>query len=225
MRRLALAVMTAVACGCADTGQERVTVPLFVAGTEIEQPIAATGNVQVVLERADLAFGPLVLCAGATAGDLCETARLEWLDTIVVDAISEQPVRAGDLSGVSGAVRSYMFDLGISSQLTRLEPYVLDAAAALDGASVVVAGTARIEAVAITFRAAVPIRQTDETELGVPVIRKSTHEPFSHVVGPDEPGLVVRFDPAPWIRSVDFRPYLELAPGTACSACTPCCWR
>jgi hypothetical protein len=92
---------------------------------------------------------------------------------------------------------------------------VLDAAAALDGASVVLAGTARVEDVAIGFRVEVPIRQTDETELGVPVIRKSTNEPFAHVVGLDEPGLFVRFDPAPWIRGVDFRPYVELAPGTA----------
>ena len=82
------------------------------------------GDVSVTIDRADLAFGPLYLCAGATAGDLCDTARFEWLDSAVVDTTLSDPVKVGELSGVTGTVRSWMYDLGLSSQLTREAPFI-----------------------------------------------------------------------------------------------------
>jgi hypothetical protein len=106
-----------------------------------------------------------------------------------------------------------MYDLGISSQLTRSEPFVLEAARELDGASFVVEGTAVAEEMEMRFAASVPVRQTDSTELGVPVIRKSSSAPFDHDVRPEEPGLLLRFDPTAWLQGVDFRPYLEQAQG------------
>ncbi len=215
MSRRAIYLIVLALCGCAETGQARVDVPLFVAGTEISEPVVAVGGAQITVERADLAFGPLYLCAGFTAGDLCDTARLEWLEAIVVDTTAQAAVRAGALSGITGSVQSWMYDLGISSQLTRAEPFVLDAAADLGGASFVVAGRANVAGVEIPWRASVPIEQAEETELGVPVIRKSTSEAFSHEVQRDEPGLLVRFDAAPWLQSIDFRPYVEDASCTA----------
>jgi hypothetical protein len=197
------------ASGCLDTGQERIEVPLFVAGTDVSEPITAEGGVRVTIDRAELAFGPLYLCAGATAGDLCDTARLEWLETTVVDTASPERVRAGTLRGVSGPVRSWMYDLGFSSQLTGEEPFVLDAARALGDASFVLEGRADVAGVELAFSASLPVQQTDTTELGVPVVRKSTSEAFYRDVTADEPGLVVRFDPGAWLRSVDFRPYVE----------------
>ena len=202
-------VLVAVfAFGCAETGQDRTTVPLFVAGTDLSEPIIAAGDVPLTIDRADLAFGPLYLCAGATAGDLCETARFEWLETVVVDTTVAEAMRAGELSGITGTVQSWMYDLGISSQLTRSEPYILEAAAELGGVSFVLEGRALVDGIELPFAATVSVQQTDDTELGVPVVRKSTSESFFRDVGVDEQGLVVRFNPAQWVRGLDFRPYI-----------------
>jgi hypothetical protein len=201
-------LLALLAFGCGDTGQDRVTVPLHVAGTELSQPIDATGGVTITLDRADLAFGPLYLCAGANAGDLCDTARLEWLGSIVVHAVDAEPVRAGELQGVTGVVRSWMYDLGLSSQLTQREgPFVLDAARELGDASLVVSGQADVGGAGVAFSASVRVEQTDDTELGIPVVRKSTSETFRHEVTGSEAGLTVRFDPTGWLKDIDFRTY------------------
>lgn len=205
MRRLCLLLGLA---GCIDTGQDRTEVPLFVAGTDVSAPITAAADVSVSIDRAQLAFGPLYLCAGATAGDLCETARVEWLGTVVVDLTVAEPAAAGALSGVTGPVRSWMYDLGISSQLVRPDPFVLGAAEALGDTSFVLEGRATVDGIEIPFTAAVPIQQTDDTELGVPVVRKSSSERFSREIGDDESGLLVRFDVAPWVEGLNFRAYV-----------------
>jgi hypothetical protein len=194
---------------CVDTGQERVAVPLYLAGSDLDSPLSAAGGSELTLDSAELAFGPLYLCAGNTAGELCDTSRLEWLESRVIDLTRATPERAGELTGVSGTVRSFMYDLGISSQLTRDQPYTLAAARALDGASFRVSGSANITGVSIPFRAALAVQQTESTEPGVPVIRKSSSERFSHEVAPEESGLLIRFDAAGWLRAIDLRGYLE----------------
>lgn len=214
-----LPLTLALSSGCTDTGQDRVSVPLFLAGVDVSMPFMAVGDVSVTLDRADLAFGPLYLCAGATAGDLCDTARLEWLDAAVVDTTSTTPVRAGQLEGVTGSIRSWMYDLGISSQLTRAEPFVLEAARELGDVSFLVEGWADIRGVQLPFSARVPVQQTETTELGVPVVRKSTSESFFRDVTAEELGLVVRFDPRSWVRSIDFRAHVG---DEACLAGTTC---
>jgi hypothetical protein len=196
-------------CACADTGQERVAVPLYLAGSDLTAPLTAAGGSQLSLDSAELAFGPLYLCAGNTAGELCDTARLEWLDSRVIDLMQPTPERAGELSGVTGTVRSFMYDLGISSQLTRDQPYTLSAARELDGASFRILGSIDDGGVSVPFRAELAIQQTEGTEPGVPVIRKSSSERFSHDVLPDESGVLLRFDASSWLRSVDLRGYLE----------------
>ena len=194
---------------CAETGQDRALVPLSVAGSDISESIRIDGEIALAIDRADLAFGPLYLCAGVTAGDLCETARLEWLDSVVVDLTSPEPIRAGELTGVTGTVQSWMYDLGISSQLTRDEPFVLGAASTLGGSSFVLEGRALVDELELPFTASVAIQQTDDTELGVPVIRKSNSDTFSREVSADEPGLVVRFDLEALVRGIDFRAYVS----------------
>jgi hypothetical protein len=220
--RAALFVLVVWNSGCAETGQDRTRVGLFVAGTEVSEPIVAVGEVLVTLDRADLAFGPLYLCAGATAGDLCDTARLEWLETVVVNTLASEPAMAGELVGITGAVQSWMYDLGISSQLTRSTPFILAAASALGGASFVLEGRAAVGGVELPFSASVPIQQTDDTELGVPVVRKSTSDSFFRDVRDDGSGLVVRFDPGAWVRRIDLRPYVTAdvcAPAGPAIAC------
>lgn len=209
MRRMFSLVCALLLVGCAETSQERVQLVLEVAGTESPAPIEALGGVPVTLTRADLAFGPLYLCAGAQAGELCETARLEWLDTVVVDGLDAAPQPAGELVGVSGVVQSWMYDLAISAQLTQEQPIVLDAAEALGGHSLVLEGTAVVSGITLPFRAEVPVQQTSATELGVPVVRKSTSDEFFHDVTGTEQALQVRFDPATWLAGVDLRSYVQ----------------
>lgn len=217
-RRLAALIAFAVPFGllsCSDTGQDRVEIPLYASGSDVSSPVMAVGGVPVTILRADLAFGPLYLCAGNTAGDLCETARLQWLDAAVIDTTSDEQVSIGTLEGVSGSVRSWMYDLGISSQLTRSEPYVLPAAEQLGDASFVLEGLVTLGGIDLPFSAAVPIRQSDTTELGVPVIRKGSDVQFVRDVTGTEAGLTLHFDPASWVSRLDFTALIENA---ACSA-------
>lgn len=200
--------------GCSGTGQDRVEIPLLASGADVSSPVMAVGDVPVTIQRADLAFGPFYLCAGNTAGDLCDTARVEWLETAVIDTTSEEPMPLGSLDGVSGAVRSWMFDLGISSQLSRSQPYVLEAAEQLGGASFVLEGLVTLNGLEVPFSASVPIQQTETTELGVPIIRKGSGEEFSHDITGAESGLTLRFDPSAWVSRIDFGGLVE---ETTCS--------
>lgn len=205
MKRFFASVALAILSGCADTGRDEVRVPLYLGGTDVSAPFTAAGGVEIALARADLAFGPLYLCAGYQAGALCDTARLEWLDAAVVNAMDPEPRVAGELTGASGLVLSYMYDLGFASLLTRETPLALPAAETLGSVSLRIEGTAEVAGTKVPFAAGVPIRQELETEIGVPVVRKSDNERFERDVRPGDPGLFVRFDPRPWIRSVDFR--------------------
>jgi hypothetical protein len=215
MKFVLLGVVLASSCGCSDTGQQRTRVPLYVAGTDITDGVVATGDVAVTVDSAQLAFGPLYLCGGYQAGELCETARLEWLDSVVVNAMDGTPMAAGELVGVTGPVRSFMFDLGLTSVFTSAQPLMLPAAREIGGVSVRVLGSAEVDGVTVPFVAAIQIQQEDDTELGVPVIRKSANEVFTHDVKPNEPPVLVRFDARRWLRDIDFRQYVERA------SCTP----
>jgi hypothetical protein len=206
---------------CSDTGQARARVPLYLAGTDIEEAQGA-GDVAITLERAALAFGPLYLCAGHQAGQYCERARLEWLESAVVDLLDPEPYHAGELVGVTGAVRSYMFDLGFASLLTLGQPLAMPATEDLGGVSLRVEGIARTESVDLPFTVALVVAQEVATELGVPVVRKQTTEVFAHEVGEDEPGLVIRFDPSSWLSGVDFSGFVEDAECAAAGTAVVC---
>jgi hypothetical protein len=191
--------------GCADAGQSQAEVPLYVSGSELSGPVAAAGDVVLTIDRAELAFGPLYLCAGTQAGELCDAARLEWLGSVRIDLQQPEPRRAGTLSGTTGGVRSWMYDLGISSQLTHNEPFVLDAAQELGGASLLVEGRASQGGPEVPFVAQVVVQQGADVERGVPVVRKGTGDVFNHDVTGTEPGLWVRFDASAWLRGMDLR--------------------
>jgi hypothetical protein len=221
MKRLIAAALVASVTGCADTGRDEVAFPLYVAGSDVTEPVVATGNVSVSLERADLAFGPLYLCAGNQAGHLCDTARVEWVESVVVRGTNPEAAWAGELTGVSGTVNSWMYDLGFTSLLTQEEPLVMPAARELGDVSLRMAGSATVDGVVAPFEVAVVVSQTSDTEQGVPVVRKNASEAFTHDVTPREPGLVVRFDPAAWIRAVDFRAFFEEGSCEACAEGLP----
>lgn len=189
---------------CLDTGLDDVRVPLSVAGTALDAPFPARGDWQVELERAELAFGPLTLCAGARSGGFCDTARAEWLDSVVVDVLSAEPIAAGELIGSGGVVRSSMYDLGFVSLLTEAQPLMLPAAEALGGNSVRLAGRAVRGSAAIRFTADVRIGEADGMSSGYPAIRHASTPDQVRDLG--EPGLSlsVRFDARPWLEDVDF---------------------
>ncbi len=191
-------------CACSETASIPIALPLEVAGTRVDAPFEGRDGWQVTLARADLAFGPLYLCSGTQAGALCDTARAEWLGSAVVDALDDTPRRAGALEGTSGMVRSWMYDHGITSLYTQPAPVALDAAEALGGHSLIVEGSASRDGTRVPFVARITIQQEAETELGVPVVRKSASDAFGHDLSGDEPFLRVRFDPRPWLAGVDF---------------------
>ena len=191
-----------LAGGCLDTGREQVSIPLLVAGVA-PTPVAGAGGWTITLDSAELAFGPLYLCAGEQAGALCDTARLEWTESTIVDTLDPEPRVAGALQGVSGPVRSWMYDLGITSLLTQQRPAALEAAIELGENSVRLTGVARRAERELPLELALPIQQDEATELGACVVRKSTSDPFEHEITGDETALTVRFDPRPWLLEVD----------------------
>ena len=194
---------------CIDTATEPVAIDLWLAGTAVEGPIEARGGVPVTLERAALAFGPLTLCAGVQAGDNCDAALVEWTDAAVVNALESRAVEVGALVGVSGEARSYMYDFGFVSLLTSIEPLPLAATEALDGASVVLEGSAGVGTQTIPFRASLRLMQPADVERGSPLVRSGADDALSLPLTPSAASITLRIDAAPWVRDIDFVALVE----------------
>lgn len=208
---------------CSSSPQDFVELPLVVRGTNVQE-VEAGDDVALSLTRADVAFGPLYVCAGAQAGDHCDTARLEWRESAVVDTLNEDATEIGMLAGVTGEVRSWMFDYGITSLLTQSEPQILHAARELGDVSLVVEGVATLSGTEVPFVIETVVQQTNETERGVPVVRKSTSDVFGGEVTENTASLEVVFDPAAWLvalRRTDFEALAldcEIGVDTECEA-------
>ena len=222
IRQTAIITGLILISGCVDTGQEYAKTALFVSGSDLSAPITSSDGSSIKIDRADIAFGPLYLCAGKSAGHLCDTARLEWLDSAIVDTTLTEPTQIGELNGVTGTVRSWMYDLGISSQLTRQEPFVLDAAEQLGGSSFVLEATATVRGIEIPMVAEVAVKQTSDTELGVPVIRKSISEPFFRDITNNDEQLLITFDSSQWLKELSLIKYVSFEVCTSSSAATVC---
>lgn len=203
--------------GCIDTGTEPVSIPFSAAGRAPSGPIDARHGATVTLERADLAFGPFTLCAGFQAGDNCDAALADWPEAAVVDTLDPTLQRLGELEGISGSARSYMYDLGYVSLLTDADPLELPAAAEL-GASFVVEGTVMVEGVAIPFRGAAALSQPASVERGSPIVRSGTDDDFALELDADTAPLTIRFDPRSWVEDIDFTVFLQ---DEMCSADRP----
>ena len=126
-----------------------------------------------------------------------------------MNALDGVPQPVGKLSGVTGTVRSWMYDLGISSQLTRNDPFILDAAKELGGSSIVIEGRAQIDEIELPFTASISVQQTDDTEQGVPVVRKGLSDVFLHEVTLKKEMLTIRFNPTDWVNDIDFSTYVK----------------
>lgn len=216
-------LLTLPLLGCGEVGQAEVAVPLHLRG-EAPGEVRALSGQTVTLTTADLAFGPLYLCPGVSAGELCATARLEWLDSAVVDLLSRRSEEVGMLQGTTGSVRSLMYDLGLSSQLTQREPLVLTAAADLGGYSLRLAGTVESDQGDIPFSVNVLATQGEGTEVGVPLVRRTLGFRGEHEVTESEAGLRITLPASHLLGGVDFDAYLqeqacrEEGPAVVCDA-------
>ncbi len=205
--------------GCIDTTVEATTVTLSVAGTDARAPFEGRGGATIALERADVAFGPLYLCAGFSAGELCDEALAEWRDARVVDALDPAPVEAGAMNAITGTARSYMYDHGIVSLLTQDAPLETPAATSLGGASVIVEGRADVDGQTVPFTVTARLEQSGDVSQGVPVVRSGETDTVAIELRPDGgTALLVRFDPRPWLATASFDGLVEdaaCAPGVA----------
>ncbi len=196
---------------CGVTGQDSyplrvegtgTTTPPFVVPARLPASCAApcacdAGEWQVTLEQADVAFGPLYLCASERAEpDLCPESLAEMLEVGVIDALDPTPVLLGEGQAFTGRAQSAMWDYGRSWLFT--QSVVRPDPRAPGGHSLVLRGTATKGPTSFRFAADVDVDASEAGLYGVqsaPVARDFT--------GPYE-SLSVRFDPGAWVSSIDF---------------------
>lgn len=180
--------------GCGETGQDLVTFPVHAAGTG-EVTLESRDGWNVTLERADVGFGRMYLCATSFADlDVCPQAEAELLETATVDALDATPQMLGDAHGITATVRSAMFDYGIGWGITDGRARVAEGAP--EGRSAIFVARAVRGADTLVVRAEVelaPRMAGFSAVIGAPT---STHT----ITG--EESLTLRFDPAAWWASV-----------------------
>lgn len=192
---------------CSTAGPERAAIPLELGGEAGATPIETEAGPTLELDEARLAFGPLYFCASPSGAEYCDIARLEWLDTAVVDLLSDEPEQVGVLSGSTGPIASFLCDLSISSQLTQDDPFILEAAQALGGHSLRLRGTVSLGERRLPFSLDLAIAQTESTVQGVPVIQSPPSQDLGRDVTAELTGLFMQFSVARWLAPVDWTPY------------------
>ncbi len=203
-RHAAALALLLVASGCSDTVGERVTLGASARGAET--PNFQAGSWDVTLDEADVGFGPLYLCASNVPSDeLCETALAELDESVTVDGLdgSRQPLPAFD--GTTGAVRSAVFDYGISWTLTEDAPRPNDGAPG--GHSLRVRGSATREDTAFEFFANVDVTVKVAGRMAAGLTTE-------HTLNDDQSHLELTFDPRAWLADVDFDALAEAAEAT-----------
>ena len=109
MSPLRLLLPLLAAAGCGTTGQRELTLPALFRG-DGGGPITA-GDYTVLLDRAEVGFGPAYFCAtSAAAADLCPVAVAELAASATVDGKSAAWQPLGEIQGTTGEVRSATYD-------------------------------------------------------------------------------------------------------------------
>jgi len=196
MRRTCILIVLLGSLGCGETGQEEVSHPIFAAGMA---PAPFTvGAYEVTLDVAQIGFGPVYFCATAAASsDLCPAAVAELATTATVDGAAESPQQLGDVSGVTGQIRSATYDYAVTWLATQRSP--TPAPGAPGGHSAHFEGRAVRGTTEFRFVADVDV---------LPQIQGSRAVQGARVTADVRDASVrvdVRFDPSAWWRSVDFR--------------------
>lgn len=190
-RLLALLVL----CSCGDTGQQHVQLALTASGTAAHAVDLGNGA-SLVLTRAEFAFGPAYLCAsGSGRAELCEVAVAEFLGTVAVRALDPSTQPLGELDATTGAVRSGLFDYGISWLLTESDARANPGA--VEGHSAVFEGTLSRGARSVRFTAVIDAKPTMAGDLAV-----NGQQTSSTITGPDD-ALEIVADPHAWVSNLD----------------------
>lgn len=200
MRRLALVSLlldVLLLAACNDTGRAYVDIPLHAVGGP--DRLETDDGWSVSITRAELALGPIWLCATESASpEFCDASVLELTDSVRIDALDPEMQLLATMRGVTGTARSVMFDYGISwlPTASRARP----TSGAIDGHS------ARFEARAThtdgrTFELACDLDLLPPMQ-GAVVIRGQRIE-AREIVSSDD-ALVVRVDATRWLSRLDY---------------------
>jgi hypothetical protein len=201
MRAQEMLVSLLALAGCGSTGQQAVTVPLFAAGVA-PAPVTA-GEWSVNLEVARVGLGPIYFCATEGASmDLCPAAVSEFAAVAVVDGLDATPRRLGDVTGVSGAIRSATYDFAVSWRARQSEP--TPAAVAPDGHSAHFEGSASRGATTLRFACDVDVLPQHAGTRAVQGARAAVD------LRDGRARLDVTIDPRAWFAAVDFDELLAL---------------
>jgi len=192
----ALAVLS-----CGDSGGTRYEIPATAYGTQA-RAVEIDGAI-LRLTRAEIAFGPLYLCATESAeSELCGTALAELLSTRLVDGLAKDAQRLGTIEATSGTIRSGFFDYGITWGLTqqapRPNPGAMQHSARLEGEIELDDGSS------YTFHAEVDINPLSPGDAAVNGL-KTRHE-----LSRNTQSLSVTFDPSAWLTRVKLEKLLEI---------------
>lgn len=201
-----------VVAACGDTGGENFSYPL--TGLGVAPGAFPVGDWQVSLEVADVAVGPIYICATAAASpDLCDVALAEFTEVATIDALAGTQT-LGAIDARPGEPRSAMLDYGISWFTTASKPRALGEL----GHSAHLVGTAVRGDQSVSFDAIVDV---------VPPLRGSPAVvgARAHSETQDEGSrLELRVDPRAWLTGVDFDalaaagPERSIAPGDVAHA-------
>jgi hypothetical protein len=189
-RALSLLLLAVAACG--TTGAESFVYPVHARGPGPDG--FAVGEWQVTLTRAEVAVGPVYLCATAAASpDLCHVAIGEFADAAIVDALAGEAGPLGEIAARPGDVRSAMLDYGVSWFTTDTGPEALSEL----GHSARLVGTAVRGDTTITFDATIDVVPPMRGSPALVGVYASADEP-----GPDSE-LELELDPRGWLAGVD----------------------
>lgn len=198
MKRLVLLalVLGSLGSGCVESGRTRVSIPVHGAGSSVHT--FTVGDATVTLDDARIAWGPAYFCTTPFADvDLCPTALAEVRSAATIDVLDATPQYVGELEGISGTVRSAMFDYGVTWLLPAAEPSVDPGA--VDGAhSVHFAGSATRAGVTHRFVVDLDVVSTNSG------VSAAHGVPTMHGLASGADALVVRFEPSAILAGADF---------------------
>lgn len=201
-----LGATSLVGLSCGDTGQVPFAHPLSAHAASGAGEAFEVEGWEIVLTQANVGIGPIYFCAStAASAELCPSAVAEWTEVATIDALDPSTQPLGQISGLTGTVRSVTYDFAISWFATQTDP--MPAPAAPGGHSIQMTGVATrlADARQIAFAIDLDIASQIRGEQAIqaqPVFHRYTGDPVV---------LDIAVDPRAWWSSVDFETLETLA--------------